>query len=147
MPLPTFYFIGGEDNDFTTLDTPSISTNAERFRGSPYSRCAVCRENGVMQCNQFTSLTSAWLRSYMYIYKGSYTFRAGPLLGLCSFGTRYKGLWLYASSSGKLSLSKHDGSINTVLQTEPGESIPNNTLVLVNMQVINYGAAANVNKP
>ena len=143
MPLPTFYFIGGEDNDFRTLDTPSISTIAGTFRGSPYSRCAVYIDSGAMQCNQFTSLTSAWLRSYMYIYR-DYAFRASLLLGLCSFGTRYKGLWLYTSSSGKLSLSKHDGSTNTVLQTEPGESIPVDTLLLVNMQVINYGAAANV---
>lgn len=144
MPLPTFYFIGGEDNDFTTLDGPGISTIAGRFRGSPYSRCAVYIENGAMQCNQFTSLTSAWLRSYMYVFQGVYSFSASLLLGLCSFGTRYKGLWLYTSSRGKLSLSKHDGSTNTVLQTEPGESIPVDTLLLVNMQVINYGAAANV---
>lgn len=40
MAAPTFYFVGGEDSDFTSVGTVAVDTTST-FRRSTYSRCAL----------------------------------------------------------------------------------------------------------
>lgn len=139
---------GGEDIDFPNGNVPVVDTNSGRFR-STYSRCGVTTGAGasVNKSNSFPggAVATCWLSARIY-WTSNQTSQLLIGLGKNGVGSR-KGLWLCSSaaSNTRLAIGKYDDSSLTILATESGDSLPNNTLTKVDIKVTSFADTVNGN--
>ena len=136
---------GGEDIDFPTGGAVVVDTTASRFR-SGYAKCSIHGANVYLQSKAFPAgaVTSCWLsfRAYFNTTPGVNSLAAG----LVNTSTPSSGLWVGVSSSStsKLGLFTYNGTTKTQLAAEAGNSINGSTVQRIDMQLVSYGATANV---
>src|SRR5262252_2220247 len=141
-------FAGGEDFDFPNGTIP-VSTTAGHFR-SGYSRCCL----GDTSVSAYTvyssafpggSVTDCWFscRYYSTSFAGAFQ----KVFGITTSVAQSKGIWLQDGppTPGKARLVKYDGTTDTVLATETGNSLIQGSMHKIDIQIIAYGAAGTVN--
>jgi hypothetical protein len=139
---------GGEDIDFPNGSSPTVNTSGGRFR-TLFARCDVTVP-GAQTAKSVTfpggQVTSCWLTFYLCVTGAGGTSKRW--LGLIQSGG-VSGLWIgtSAASSTRLALIKYDGTTQTELAAESGNSVPTSGGVnaKVDIQLVNYGASSTVN--
>jgi hypothetical protein len=153
---------GGEDIDFPngfavqSFTVDPLGNFAVIFRPA-YARCSIWPAASFTICKStaFGPVTSAWLAFQLWAFNFGQGTVNNNLIGLGLSGTD-SALFLGAVSTagmlsgGQLALMKSVNSVQgggpiTQLAVEPGSSLPNSTLVRIDMQVINFGALCTVN--
>ena len=140
---------GGEDIDFPNGTAFSIDTSTTAARRTAYARCTLTMNsaNSMGRSVVFPggAVTSAWLTARMY-YGNVPPSGQGGHIGVGLSGTS-KGLFVGggASTGGKVTLYKYDGTTWTALSAESGTSLASGSLYKLDMQVTSYGASATVN--
>jgi hypothetical protein len=139
---------GGEDIDFNAgVVAPSLDTSTTHFRPT-YARCAIAdgtTATSIIRGTPFPAgaVTSCWFSCQWWT--GSVT-ASRKHVGFAKSGTNAcLVLSTAASSTTRAALSTYDGTTLTELVSEAGNSIPNNTLVKLDIQLVSYGASATVN--
>ncbi len=145
---------GAEDIDFPNGVSVFIDTTAGHFRPG-YGRCAIYQQsngtgNGPLSKTLAFAggpVTSAWLSCQIWTNQAW----GGALgnqksIGFGLSGT-VKGLFIGTDAAvpTRLALCKSDGVTTTQLAAEPGNSLTLQTAYKLDVQVVNYGAAATVN--
>ncbi|PKN36600.1 MAG: hypothetical protein CVU62_13865 [Deltaproteobacteria bacterium HGW-Deltaproteobacteria-2] len=134
-------WFGGEDIDFPTFTGCFVNTTAGTFDAS-YARAGISiGDGGAATSTQFPSgaVTSCWLR----YYQGNQGFNNNKFLGLGSFGTAYKGLWVGSGTSdSKFAIWKYVTSW-TKLAEESGNHFVSG--IFIDLQLIDYGATGTIN--
>ncbi len=139
---------GGEDLDFQQGTLPAVYGGGGSYR-SGYARCSLQSPSGgnAAKSNQFSggAVTSGWMSWEMYCqtFSRSTSQRFGGVGQFSSQNSLVVGSG--ASSGGKLTLYKYNGSTLTALAAESGTSILTNTIQRIDMQITSYGASATVN--
>lgn len=137
-------FAGGEDIDFPTPGSLTVVTTSSNFR-SGYGRCALqmnTSNSSVAKTNAFTAQTNMWV-SFRYFVSAFVTAR--KILGLGKSGATPNGIFVgNASSSGKVTIGKTDGTTDTVLATESGTSLTSATIIRIDVHVSSFGASGTV---
>lgn len=135
---------GGEDIDFVT-GTPGVDTGATHFR-SGYGRCALFRSSGAVRSNAFPggAVTNFWVsyRVFLTVATGQV-----PLVMSNSANAVSAGLAVHAGggSSNQVELVRWDGTTATQIAIETGTSFSAAVIHRLDIQVVNFGATANVN--
>jgi hypothetical protein len=147
---------GGEDIDFPNGVAPFVlaTVGVHPPWRAAYARCALYQQsNGTLNGPisrgvLFSPVTSVWFSCQMFTNQ----FGAGAFnLNIKSIGLGQSatvcGLWIGTggADSTKLALWKSDNVTQTLLATELGNSLATFTLYRLDVQVIDYGAAATVN--
>lgn len=140
---------GGEDLDFQNGDPPGVNTFFGQYR-TAYARCGIQTFNSIpyfIRGTTWAAATSFW--AHCQIYRQGTGLIQQLLFGLMKSGTS-SGLFVGANPASvgnpnQLALFKWDGAAMTLLATETGSTFPGGVLLQLDIQVINFGAAATVN--
>src|SRR6267142_1218160 len=139
---------GGEDIDFQNGVSMSGlgDTSGGRYR-STYSRGTLVNGNASLgsRSNVFPggAVTSCWLRAVYGLSSGGVTAQKAVGFGLSGTEKGF-GLGTDTSAGTKLALYKYDGTTRTQLASESGTSLVNGGNIVIDMQVISFGATATV---
>lgn len=143
-----FYFIGGEDHDFTKIGTCSVDTATTAARRTAYARCSLQVGGSSAATDGFqapftATATSLWLTGRWYGFgsvSGTNTF---DLLAFFDGATRR--LMVHVDGASHLRISKQNAvGTRTTLATS-SLSLALATQYKLDVQVISYGASATVN--
>lgn len=137
---------GGEDIDFPTFTGCVMSTAAAHFR-SGYSRGSVAAtSSSAAKSTLFPggAITSFWFSVRIYNNNSGTAMR---IVGLGDSATAKTGLYIgtSAASNTRIAVHKYDGATHTQLGAEAGNSFTVAAMHKIDMQVINYGANAEIN--
>ena len=132
---------GGEDIDFPNGNTPNVDTTAGHFN-SGYGRCALnATFNQTVKSTVFPggAITTCWFSFYAFPFSNTVVCQRQIALGL-SGGV--SGLYIGSDSAtaSRIAICKFDGTTTTQLAAETGNSIPNITLMRVDLNMVSFGA-------
>lgn len=135
----------GEDIDFVSAPSMTISTNSSFFR-SGFARCALCSASYTRTAPFLGgAITSCWLSARLY---NGTTNNGGLLIGLVNSTASPSGIWIGNASSSfpdKVSLFTYNGTTATLLASEAGNSFSFQLNHKLDVQLVNYGASATIN--
>ena len=125
----TVHYLGIEEEDINTAASPYYQriTTSGRYRSAYGVRYAISIATGLsvfrtIYTHQIFSCTSLYLRSIIYYYQ-SQTRTNARFFGIVDAGTN-KGIWIGTGETNRqLRLFLYDGSTQTTLETEAGESL------------------------
>lgn len=144
----TAFYMGGEDIDFPAGSAAVADTGGGKFRASWAQCCLRCAAGGTLKTPPFDggAVTSAWVTARLFSGPNYSSNLVQLAFGLIRSGT-IKGIYIGGTTANipKLSLYKYDGTTTTLLASEAGASIGNSVLYRLDMQIVNFGAAAAVN--
>lgn len=141
-----YYFVGGEDHDFSKLGNTSTDTATTAARRSAYSRCSllVGPTPGLGEGytgKLSTDVSSFWItaRAYFKTYSSN-----RELLSIRDSTGVKRLLLLTSGGAGSFSLYKGAASGSQTLLQNSSNSLPIATLIKIDINVVNYGASGTV---
>lgn len=146
----SYYFVGGEDHDFSRIGFVSVNTATTAARRTANARCSLQVGTGAgnaatdgWQAALTTTATSFWFTARLYFASLSSQLTTQDLLPFLDGTTRRLILCSDASSHFRLSKQNAAGT-RTVLATS-SLAFTTSVLYKIDVQIISYGAAATVN--
>jgi hypothetical protein len=144
----TYYFIGGEDHDFTKIGATSVNTATTAARRTANARCALQVGTGSASTDGWQGALSAAQSSFWFtarLYMSASTTPSSTLDGISFLGGTTRRLVLgITSSSSTLKLYKRNAAGTSTLLATASASLLTIGMVKLDVQ-ITYGTSGSVN--
>lgn len=142
-----YYFVGGEDHDFSRIGVVSVNTATTAARRTANARCSLQVGSSPAATDGWqiafgTTLTSFWHTGRFHSTTASNS-NSHDLIAYLDGTTRR--LIVHADGATHIRISKQDNAGTRTTLATSSNVFTNNTLYKLDVQVLNYGASATVN--